>query len=136
MDIERVDHYSIRTDDLERSRRFYTEVIGLTEGPRPPFDFPGYWLYAGEHPIVHLMGYNPQRRGTLDAHVGERKAAAGGGTGAFDHVAFAATNKAGLIERCRRNDVPYRERTVPQSNLTQVFLQDPDGLTIEVNYRS
>ena len=135
MDIQRVDHYSIRTDDLERSRRFYTDVIGLEEGPRPPFDFPGYWLYAGAHPIVHLMGYNPARRGTLDAQVGERKAAADGGTGALDHVAFAGTDRAALIARCRKHDVAYRERSVPQSNLTQVFLQDPDGLTIEINYR-
>ena len=135
MDIQRVDHYSIRTDDLERSRRFYTEVIGLKEGPRPPFDFPGYWLYAGAYPIVHLMGYNRERRGTLDAHVGERKPAANGGTGAFDHVAFAGSDKAALIERCRKHDVPYRERAVPQSQLQQVFLQDPDGVAIEVNYR-
>lgn len=136
MDIQRVDHYSIRTDDLERSRHFYTDVIGLKEGPRPPFDFPGYWLYAGEYPIVHLMGYNAERRGTLDAHVGERKPAAGGGTGALDHVALAGTDKAALIGRCRKHEVAYRERAVPQSNLTQVFLQDPDGLTIEINYRS
>ena len=100
MDIQRVDHYSIRTEELERSRDFYAQVIGLREGPRPPFDFPGYWLYAGEHAIVHLMGYNPQRRG------------------------------------CRSHNVPFRERTVPQSNLSQVFLQDPDGVAIEINYRT
>jgi catechol 2,3-dioxygenase-like lactoylglutathione lyase family enzyme len=121
MDIQRVDHYSIRTHDLERSRRFYTQVIGLADGARPPFDFPGYWLYAADHPIVHLIG--------IDAPVSDR------GTGAFDHVAFAGTNKAALIERCRSLDVPYRERAVPRSSLQQVFLQDPDGLTIEINYR-
>jgi catechol 2,3-dioxygenase-like lactoylglutathione lyase family enzyme len=121
MDIERVDHFSIRTDDLERSRRFYTEVIGLKVGPRPPFDFPGYWLYAGDRPIVHLIGGTPPTRSN---------------TGAFDHVAFAGNDKAALIERCRQASVAYRERTVPASNLAQVFVQDPDGLSLEINYRS
>jgi catechol 2,3-dioxygenase-like lactoylglutathione lyase family enzyme len=124
MDIQRVDHYSIRTDDLERSRRFYIDVIGLEEGPRPPFDFPGYWLYGGEHALVHLIG--------IDAPMREQ----GNGTGAVDHVAFAATNRAALLERCRKLNVPCRERTVPRSGAHQVFLQDPDGVTIELNYRA
>ena len=52
MEIKRIDHYSIRTLDVEASRRFYTEIIGLKVGPRPPFDFPGVWLYkAGRRPI-------------------------------------------------------------------------------------
>jgi catechol 2,3-dioxygenase-like lactoylglutathione lyase family enzyme len=121
MDIQRVDHYSIRTHDLDRSRRFYTEVIGLVEGPRPPFDFPGHWLYGGEHALVHLIG--------LDAPLRAQD------TGAVDHIAFAAANREVLLERCRKSNVPYRERSVPRSNLQQVFVKDPDGVTIELNYR-
>lgn len=143
MQIRRVDHYAIRTGDLARSHRFYTEVIGLKEGPRPPFDFPGYWLYGGEPPaalgsadngIVHLMGYNRERPGSLDAHVGERGTPAGGGTGALDHVAFAATGREAMLERCRAHDVRYTERVVPLLGVHQVFLKDPDGVTIELNY--
>ena len=145
MDIKRVDHYSIRTLDLESSRRFYSEVIGLKAGPRPPFDFPGYWLYSGEPPadlqnsarnygLVHLMGFDKDNPQSLDAYVGERKAAAGGGTGALDHVAFAATGRAALIERCRRGNVEFFERAVPMLGLHQVFIKDPDGVMIELNY--
>ena len=145
MDIKRVDHYSIRTLDLEASRRFYTEVIGLKPGPRPPFDFPGYWLYSGEPPadlqngarnygLVHLMGFDKDNPGSLDAYVGDRKAAPGGGTGALDHVAFAATARAAMIERCRRQNVSFFERAVPMLGLHQMFIKDPDGVTLELNY--
>jgi len=145
MDIKRVDHYSIRTRDLETSRRFYTEVIGLNAGPRPPFDFPGYWLYSGEPPrdlqkgpanygLVHLMGYDDKNPGSLDAYVGGREASEDGGTGALDHVAFAATGREAMLERCRRHKVSYHERSVPLLGLQQVFLRDPDGVTIELNF--
>jgi catechol 2,3-dioxygenase-like lactoylglutathione lyase family enzyme len=146
MDIKRVDHYSIRTLDLESSRRFYTEVIGLREGPRPPFDFPGYWLYSGDPPadlrngprnygLVHLMGFDANNPGSLDAYVGARESAGPStGTGALDHVAFAATGREALLERCRRLDVKYFERDVPMLGLRQVFLKDPDGVTLEINY--
>ena len=61
MEIKRIDHYSIRTLDVEASRRFYTEIIGLKVGPRPPFDFPGVWLYKGER-LVPLRGREEEYR--------------------------------------------------------------------------
>jgi catechol 2,3-dioxygenase-like lactoylglutathione lyase family enzyme len=141
MDIKRVDHYSIRTLDLEASRRFYTEVIGLKEGPRPPFDFPGYWLYSGEPPkdlhsgsnygMVHLMGVAPG----LTSYLGDKDAASlKGGTGPLDHVAFAATGRAAMVERCQRHKVDFFERDVPLLGLRQMVIKDPDGVTIELNY--
>ena len=146
MEIKRVDHYSIRTLDLEASRRFYTEVIGLKEGPRPPFKFPGYWLYSGEPPadlhnsarnygLVHLMGFDRNNPQSLNEYVGERDPATlGGGTGALDHVAFAAAGRDAMVERCRRCNVEFFERAVPMLGLHQMFIKDPDGVTIELNY--
>src|ERR1700687_2921879 len=146
MDIKRVDHYSIRTLDLEASRRFYTEVIGLKVGPRPPFDFPGFWLYSGDPPadlqnsarnygLVHLMGVDRDNPQALNNYVGERDAASlKGGTGALDHVAFAATGRQAMVERCRRGNVKFFERSVPRLGLHQLFRTDPDGVTIELNY--
>lgn len=145
MEIKRVDHYSIRTLDLEASRRFYTEVIGLKAGPRPPFDFPGYWLYSGEPPadlhnsarnygFVHLMGFDKDNPGSLDAYVGDRKPALDGSTGALDHIAFAATGRDAMIERCHRHQVKFFERAVPLLGLHQMFIEDPNGLMIELNY--
>ena len=145
MEIKRVDHYSIRTLDLEKARRFYTEVIGLKAGPRPPFNFPGYWLYSGEPPadlqnasrnygFVHLMGFDKDNPGSLDEYVGARSATADGGTGSLDHIAFAASGREAMMERCRRHNVSYHERAVPILGLHQVFIKDPDGVTIELNY--
>ena len=145
MDIKRVDHYSIRTRDLESARRFYTDVIGLRAGPRPPFEFPGYWLYSGEPPkdlqkgpanygLVHLMGWDDKNPGSLDAYVGTRKSSQDGGTGALDHIAFAATGLEAMLERCRKHNVSFHERAVPVVGLHQVFVQDPDGVTIELNF--
>jgi catechol 2,3-dioxygenase-like lactoylglutathione lyase family enzyme len=145
MEIKRVDHYSIRTHDLAASRDFYTKVIGLNEGPRPPFDFPGYWLYSGEPPkdlqngarnygFVHLMGFDKDKPGSLDAYVGDRTGELGSGTGSLDHIAFAATGRDAMLERCRRHNVSYFERAVPILGLRQVFVKDPDGVTIELNF--
>jgi catechol 2,3-dioxygenase-like lactoylglutathione lyase family enzyme len=146
MEIKRIDHYSIRTLDVEASRKFYTEIMGLKVGPRPPFDFPGLWLYRGEPPvdldhadgnygIVHVMGVdrdNPQA--LIDYMGGAEPDTQQGNTGALDHVALAVTGRAGMIERCHRNNVSYFERTVPAVGLHQVFIKDPNGVTIELNF--
>jgi len=146
MDIKRIDHYSIRTLDVEASRKFYTEVIGLKVGPRPPFNFPGLWLYrdeppvdldhaAGNYGIVHVMGVdlaNPT--GLIDTLGYVDPDTLHGSTGALDHIALAVTGCEEMIERCRRGNVGFFERTVPTLNLHQVFIKDPNGVTIELNF--
>ncbi len=146
MEIKRIDHYSIRTLDVEASRKFYTEIIGLKVGPRPPFDFPGLWLYDGEPPvdldhaagnygIVHVMGVDRSNPQSLIEYMGGADPdTLKGDTGAFDHVAFSVTGRAGMLERCRRNNVSFFERAVPVLGLHQVFIKDPNGLTIELNF--
>lgn len=133
MPIGRLDHYSIRTTRVEETRRFYVEVMGLRDGPRPPFKFPGAWLYSGEQAVVHVVGIDPDdRRGLLD-YLGD-KAVETAGTGTLDHVAFTASDLDGLRGRLGRHSVSFRERTVPDLNLHQVFLEDPNGVTIELNF--
>jgi catechol 2,3-dioxygenase-like lactoylglutathione lyase family enzyme len=146
MEIKRIDHYSIRTLDLEATRSFYTEVIGLKVGPRPPFDFPGLWLYNGEPPadlhraaenygIVHVIGVDPGNMKGLVDYLGEADPSSlEGGTGALDHIAFAATGRDAMAERCARRSVSFFERTVPSLGLHQMFIKDPSGVTIELNY--
>jgi catechol 2,3-dioxygenase-like lactoylglutathione lyase family enzyme len=74
MPIGRLDHYSIRTLDIEASRRFYTEVMGFEEGFRPAFDFPGIWLYNGSHAgsygVVHIIGIDLSNPEGLKAYLG------------------------------------------------------------------
>jgi len=136
--IARLAHYSVRTRDLEASRCFYTEVLGLKVGPRPPFPFPGLWLYPdkGESELgaVHLIGIDASNAHALETHLGPRREQPDRGTGALDHIAFLATDWRSLRERCEHRSVPYAERTIPELGLLQVFLTDPSGVTIELNY--
>jgi len=63
MQVVKLAHYSIRSFDLEKSSRFYERVLGFTPGYRPPFDFPGVWLYMGgdekDFGTVHIIGIDP-----------------------------------------------------------------------------
>jgi len=139
MPIGKLDHYSIRTLDIAASRRFYTEVMGFEEGFRPPFDFPGLWLYnETKHPdsfgVVHIIGIDPNNPEGLKAYLGDRDLASLKGTGTVDHMAFAATGLPEMRERLRRHNVAFRERTIPSLGIHQVFFEDPSDVTIELNY--
>jgi len=118
MALDRLDHVTVRCSDLERSRAFYTTALGLEDGDRPPFSFPGAWLYVDARPVVHLIG---------GSHDGAK------GTGTFDHVAFAATDLEGTRNRLKRAGIDFRETKVPGRPLHQLFVVDPDGVTIEIN---
>ena len=124
MPIGSLDHFNVRTPDLESARRFYVDVLGLAVGDRPPFPFPGLWLYSGDgRPVLHLVGIDP--------------AAAGGtgtGTGPIDHMAFAADDVDAMRERLRDAGMEFTERTVPLLGLRQIFVQDPHGIRIELNF--
>lgn len=139
MGIGKLDHYSIRTLDIEASRRFYTEVMGFEVGFRPPFDFAGLRLYNGApYPescgVVHIIGVDPNDTEGLKNYLGERDPASLTGTGTVDHLAFNATDLAAMRLRLKRHEVEYRERTVPALGLHQVFFEDPNGVTIELNF--
>jgi catechol 2,3-dioxygenase-like lactoylglutathione lyase family enzyme len=139
MPIGKLDHYSIRTLDVEASRRFYTEVMGFTVGFRPPFNFPGLWLYNDRpypesYGVVHIIGIDLNDPAGLKEYLGDKDLDSLKGTGTVDHMAFAATGLADMRERLKRMNVPNRERSVPSLGLHQVFFEDPSQVTIELNY--
>ena len=57
MPAESLNHYTIQARDVEKTKDFYEQIVGLKVGDRPPLNFPGYWLYCGGTPTVHLLGY-------------------------------------------------------------------------------
>ena len=120
-------HYAVRTRDLKASQRFYAEVLGLRAGSRPPFRFPGAWLYAtgdeSHFGVVHLVG------GGADDFLG-----AGRPQDGLDHIAFAAEDWTSQRARLETMGIPFEQRTVPRLGLHQVFLADPSGIVIELNY--
>jgi catechol 2,3-dioxygenase-like lactoylglutathione lyase family enzyme len=138
MTIAKLAHYSVRTHDLDASCRFYTQVLGLRAGYRPPFPFPGVWLYRdddeSEFGVVHLIGCNAADAAAVESYLGNRTREPQVTAGALDHVAFLATDWKALRSRCERHGVCTTERVVPTLGLRQVFLTDPSGVTIEMNY--
>ncbi len=134
-----LNHFSIRSADLPACERFYTGALGLAVGPRPPFPFPGLWLYAGDtavysNAVVHIIGIDRDDAAGLKAYLGDRPESSLQGTGAVDHLAFFANDLVDTLARLRSHGVPYRERTVPLLGLHQVFVDDPHGVVIEINF--
>jgi catechol 2,3-dioxygenase-like lactoylglutathione lyase family enzyme len=134
-----LNHYSIRSADLEACRRFYVDALGLVVGPRPDFPFPGLWLYAGgtsvwANAVVHVIGIDPDDPAGLAGYLGDRAAENLHGSGALDHVAFFATGLADRRATLRRLGITMRERTVPGLGLHQVFVDDPNGIVVELNF--
>lgn len=125
--LHQIDHFTLRVhpNELGPLRDFYIAVLGLREGWRPDFDFPGHWLYAADRPVVHLAGNAPAGEGRADAALP---------TGKFNHVSFRSTGLAGMREHLRSLGVVWREAPVPGAPLHQIFLHDPVGLKVELTF--
>lgn len=134
-----LNHFSIRATDLDASRRFYVDVLGLSVGPRPDFPFPGLWMYRGDHAdvanaVVHLIGIDRGDAQGLEQYLGDREESRLAGSGAVDHIAFFADGLASMLAHLGQQGVAFRERTVPSIGLHQIFIEDPCGIVIELNY--
>lgn len=134
MPINRLDHVSIRTQAVEETRRFYSDVLGFEVGPRPDFPFPGAWLYHNGVAVVHVVGIDPNDKAGLAAYLGDKDIGDAKGTGVFDHVAFVASDFDAVRSRIAATGVAMRERDVPNMKLRQIFVEDPNGVTIELNF--
>jgi catechol 2,3-dioxygenase-like lactoylglutathione lyase family enzyme len=133
--LNRLDHYSVRTTDVAGTRSFYEDMLGLVSGPRPEFPFPGAWLYHGEQAVVHIVGIDPNDSSGLKEYLGDRALGSAEGSGNFDHIAFTADDLAGMRARLKEKGANFRERSVPGMSLEQIFLTDPNGIVIELNFR-
>ena len=119
--VDKLEHYNIVTEKLDETVAFYEEIVGLAKGERPNFAFPGAWLYAGEEPVVHLM------------QLGEARAP---GSGSIDHVAFRGSDYAAYKAHLEAAGVDYDERYVEDAAMHQLFIRDPNGVKVEINFRS
>jgi catechol 2,3-dioxygenase-like lactoylglutathione lyase family enzyme len=113
-------HVNTRSLDVERTRDFYVR-LGLRVGDRPPFASRGYWMYLGDHPVVHLV----QRKDGEPAQ---------DGSGNVDHVAFHAVDLEGTKRALTEAGLAFREAIVPRDQTVQLFVRDPDGITVELNF--
>jgi len=134
MSLSSLDHCSIRTAKLGETRNFYVEALGMEDGDRPDFPFPGNWLYVDGHAVVHLVGIDPDDPSGLIEYLGDVDLDELDGSGAVDHLAFRAEEPDKLKRHLEKLGVDYRDRKVPDMDLFQIFLEDPNGVTIELNY--
>ena len=134
-----LNHFSVRTLDMPATRDFYERVLRMTVGPRPPFPFPGLWMYRGSHEdvanaVVHIIGMDPNDPEGLKRYLGDRTPESLKGSGAVDHIAFFADGLAGMLQHLKGCGIDARQRTVPSIGLHQLFLDDPNGVVVELNY--
>ena len=117
-------HFNLRAprELLDALRDFYRDVVGLQLGQRPPFRSYGYWLYLGGQPVLHLS----------EALPGESRVA--GAANTFDHVAFTCIDRPAMEDKLRRLGIAYETAHVPATNQVQLFVTDPAGNGVELNF--
>jgi catechol 2,3-dioxygenase-like lactoylglutathione lyase family enzyme len=120
MPVNGLDHINIRTMDVASSAQFYTELFGFVYRPGPTvMGQQGHWLHDGSgHPIIHFRVLPP----------------ASISTGPIDHIALSCCGKADILERLttRKIEFAVADQLVP--GVTQVFLKDPHGISLELNF--
>ena len=118
--IHRLDHVNVRTANLEGLVRFYTQAIGLVHGGRPPFSFPGAWLYAGDQAVIHLVGVEqqPHPEGSLR----------------LEHFAFSASNLPDFLTRLARHGVAYQQARQAGTGNVIINVMDPDGNRLHIDF--
>jgi len=125
MPATKLDHINIRTAVPEATRDFFVDVVGLRNGERPPFNFNGYWLYAGEQAVIHLT----DARDAAAHGIAEGRAGA-----AIDHVSFRMTGYNALRSLLKERNLPFETRVVPRNGDVQIFVDDPNGVTVELTF--
>jgi catechol 2,3-dioxygenase-like lactoylglutathione lyase family enzyme len=122
MSVGVLDHYNVSTRRLGDTVHFYEDILGLVNGPRPPFDFPGAWLYSEGHPVLHLNDISPtDKQQPADS-------------GVIDHIAFGSRGFEAMKQHLAHKGVSFRVNVVPNSSRRQIFLTDPNNVLIELNY--
>jgi catechol 2,3-dioxygenase-like lactoylglutathione lyase family enzyme len=124
MNVGVLDHYNVSTRNLKATVEFYENVLGLKNGPRPAFDFPGAWLYSDGHPVLHLNDISQTDRQQRPD------------SGVIDHVAFGSRGFEAMKKHLAGKAVPFRVNEVPNSTRRQIFLRDPNNVEIELNFET
>ena len=119
MAIDGMNHFTVLTSDLEKCKTFYIDVLGLTEGYRPSFTFPGAWLYSGEQAILHIIAGRPL---PADAQ------------GVIDHMAFTASNLQSVIDTLNQHGIAFTLHRLVGQQTWQLFCHDPDGAKVELDF--
>lgn len=123
MTVTAMNHFTILTDRLEETVAFYAEHLNLAPGARPPFTFPGAWLYAeggrGKNPILHVIAGVDSKRLVK---------------GVIDHMAFSGEGLAQAVARLKQHGIKHELRRLPAYGTWQLFFHDPNGARVEIDF--
>ena len=119
MSVQGMNHFTVLSDDLEVTKKFYCDLLGFEVGARPNFQFPGYWLWVGDQPILHVIHRD---------HLNEVRA------GVIDHIAFSSSGLKGTLAKLDRNAIPYSVSRQVETGIWQVFFHDPNGAKVELDF--
>jgi catechol 2,3-dioxygenase-like lactoylglutathione lyase family enzyme/uncharacterized protein YunC (DUF1805 family) len=124
--VHSIDHVTLVVKDLERSRRFYVDILGMREVPRPAFSFAGLWFQAGAtqiHLILEYAGSGPAGNLLAPEKRGSRT----------QHLAFLVDDAAAALAHLQKCEVPILSGAKPRPDgYLQVFVSDPDGHVVEL----
>ena len=135
MKVKKLDHVNIRSERVAETIAFYTDVLGMVAKPFPGGvdTSRGAWIYDdNDLPIIHLGGFGGQYPGDGQLKSGQEPAFGGG---SIHHVALECDDYQGMLDRLTSLDLPVFTNAVPQISLRQLFVQDPNGVTLELNFR-
>ena len=134
MPLSHIEHYLVAADDMERTRDWYRDVLGMQEGWHPDFGFPVYWMYLDGKDVVHIGRSASQASDNQKTYLGRLAQDAGTGTGAIDHIAFRARGLRETMAHLRGLRVEFSERRANGQALYQLFMYDPNGIKVELNF--
>jgi catechol 2,3-dioxygenase-like lactoylglutathione lyase family enzyme len=133
MPLKHLEHFLVQCADMAATRDWYVDVLGLKVGPNPDFKFPVCWLYIGDTDVLHITQGGKDVSENRKRYLGQQSEAVHG-SGVIDHVAFHCTGLEEMMTHLRSRQVPFTQRQVSDQGLFQLFLIDPNGIKVELNF--
>ena len=130
MQVNALDHVNIITDDLDKTSRFYVDLLDLDrrDGPPPLTPQTAQWLYDKENrPILHINSLDCTRTFDREVHPGSE-------TGAIHHVALNCSGYDEVVGKLDAMGAEYQTNLVAAIGLRQVFTADPNNVLLELNF--
>ncbi|VAX38959.1 Lactoylglutathione lyase [hydrothermal vent metagenome] len=126
--VESIDHVTLVVKNLEQSRKFYVDLLGMKEVSRPHFDFEGSWFQAGETFLHTILEY--EETGPAGNTVSQELTIS-----RTQHFAFILNDPQGAVAHLQKEGVPIVSGPKQRPDgAIQVFIQDPDGYVIELSH--
>lgn len=135
MALRHLQHFLIQTTDLEATASWYEDVLGMKRGAHPDFPFAVEWIYIGDQDVLHLTEGGANVSDSRKQYL-EQTSEATHGSGVVDHVAFRADGLADMLDNLRNKGLAFQTRQVDAAGLFQIFVHDPNGVKIELNYEN